>query len=213
MSKNSKRMQTYWRPNFVKTSELPDIKVVRTGFAVNFVAVLLVFAIGAYLLQREYRAYVLGSTVAAMEETVRSATPANLNNLRLDKEFRDAAAHIAELEKFYATPLPVRDFLMGITRIRPGELIFDRLAVLENGGKVGNKKVVGYRIEITGFSRSLTEIDQFKGELFEWELLNPEGYALEIDETLRGRDPNTGVFPYTLRIDLSPAQAAPGKGA
>ncbi|MGB0743343.1 MAG: hypothetical protein ACPGSB_02350, partial [Opitutales bacterium] len=53
---------------------------------------------------------------------------------------------------------------------------------------------------------SLTVLDDFKGTLSEWEPLQHEGYELDIDESLQGRDSNTGIFPYTLNITLKPAQ-------
>lgn len=209
MSRSKKDIQPYWRPNFVNVSELPDIKVVRTDFIINSISVLLMLLVGFYVLQREYRAYALGKTIADMEQQIRVAEPDDVASLKLSREFRDAAEHVAELEKFYATPVMAHDFLTQITQMRPEKLIFKQLSLVESFENDGGTKVVVYRINISGEVRSLTVLDEFKGELSGWELLNFEGYGLEIDESLQGRDADTGIFPYTLNITLRPQKETP----
>jgi len=209
VSKANKNIQPNWRPNFVDAAELPDIKVIRTGFIINFVAVLLMLVAGFYVLQREYRAFALKNTIEDMEQRIRVADADDAAHLRLSREFRDQAAHVAELEKFYAAPVLAHEFLAQITRMRPEELIFKQLSLVESMRKQDTALIVTYRINISGEVRSLTVLDQFKGELANWDLLNFEGYALDIDEALQGRDAETGIFPYTLEITLTPVKATP----
>lgn len=209
MSRSKKDVQPYWRPNFVNVSELPDIKVVRTDFIVNFVSLVLMLLVGFFVLQREYRAYSLGKTIAEMEQRIRVADADDAASLKLSRDFRDSAAHVAELEKFYATPVLAHDFLTQITQMRPEKLIFKQLSFVESLGKDGTAPIVTYQINISGEVRSLTVLDEFKGELSDWELLNFGGYELDIDEAVQGRDADTGIFPYTLQITLKPAKEAP----
>jgi len=75
--------------------------------------------------------------------------------------------------------------------------------------KEGAAQVVSYRISVTGEVLSLTVLDEFKGALTQLDLFSYAGYTLDIDETLQGRDPETGIFPYTLQITLKPAKPAP----
>lgn len=209
MSKASKNVQPHWRPNFVNASELPDIKVVRTGFMINFVAVVIMLLVGFYVLQREYKAYSLKKEIDTMEQQIRVAEADDAASLKLSREFQDLAAHVAELEKFYATPVVTHKFLVQLTEMRPDELIFRQISLVESSQQEDKKQFVGYRINISGEVRSLTILDEFKGDLSDWGLLNVEGYALEIDESLQGRDAETGIFPYTLEITLKPAKQAP----
>jgi len=132
VSKANKNIQPNWRPNFVDAAELPDIKVIRTGFIINFVAVLLMLVAGFYVLQREYRAFALKNTIEDMEQRIRVADADDAAHLRLSREFRDQAAHVAELEKFYAAPVLAHEFLAQITRMRPEELIFKQLSLVES---------------------------------------------------------------------------------
>lgn len=209
MSKANKNLQPNWRPNFVNAAELPDIKVIRTDFIINFIAVLLMLLVGFYVLQREYRAYALKNTIEGLEQRIRVAEADDAASLKLSREFRDLAANIAELEKFYATPVMMHELLAAITRIRPDELIFKQLSLVESLVEEDTKQIVTYRINISGEVRSLTVLDEFKGELSNWDLLNFEGYALVIDESLQGRNADTGIFPYTLEITLKPAKGTP----
>lgn len=206
---NKKNIQPNWRPNFVNASGLPDIKVIRTDFVINFVSLVLMFSVAFFVLQREYRAYALSQTIADMEQRIRVAKADDSASVELSQEFRDAAAHIAEVEKFYATPILPQDCLTQLTQMRPEQLIFEQISFIESAQKNEAGEVVTYRINISGEVRSLTVLDEFKGELSNWELLNYEGYALDIDETLRARDADTGIFPYTLQITLSPVKDSP----
>lgn len=209
MSRAKHNPQPKWRPNFVKASELPDIKAIRTDFVINFVSIVLVLSVAFFVMQREYRAYILGETIADMEQQVQAAEKEDSAAIQLSQEFRKAAAHIAEAEKFHAAPFSVLDFLTEITQMRPKMLIFKQISFVESPVKEGKGQSVSYRINLSGEVRSLTVLDAFKGELSEWELLNQEGYALDIDEILQGRDAETGIFPYMLQITLKPNKSAP----
>lgn len=213
MSRSKKNIQPNWRPNFVKTSELPDIKVIRTDFIINFVFIVLMLALGFYVMQREYRAHIIRQTIEVMEQQIRVAQADDAISLRLSQEFRAAAAHILDLEKFNVTPFLIQDFLIQLTQMRPEKLIFKQISVAESEQKEGANQVVIYRINLTGEVSSLTLLDDFKGALSDLELLNHQGYALVIDETLQGRDAETGIFPYTLQITLKPEKAKPATDA
>jgi hypothetical protein len=208
VSKANKNSQPHWRPNFVNASELPDIKAVRTDFIINFFAVVLMLLTGFYLLQREYKAHSLKKEIDVMEQQIRAAEADDAAYLKLSQEFHDLAVHIAELEKFYATPVQPHEFLTQLTKMRPEELIFKQISLVEALEEADKKKQIVYRINISGEVRSLKTLDEFKGDLSEWALLNVEGYGLEIDESLQGRDAETGIFPYTLEITLRLAKSA-----
>jgi len=209
VSRSRKNIQPNWRPNFVKTSELPDIKVVRTDFIINFVVIVLMLTLGFYVLQHEYRFYVLDKTIAVMEQRIQIAEPEDTMSLKLSREFTDAAEHIAEVEKFYAAPFQVQDLLIQLTQLRPEQLIFKQISVVESLAKEEAAQVVSYRINVTGEVISLTVLDEFKGALAALDLFNYAGYTLDIDETLQGRDAESGIFPYTLQITLKPVKPAP----
>lgn len=210
MSKSKKEMQPFWRPNFVNQAELPDIKVIRTDFIINFIAVTVALCVAFFLLQREYRAYALGNTIADMEQQIRVADADDVENLKLSEAFRSSAQHVVEVEKFFSSPLQAHAFLYSLAEIKPEDLIFNSVSLGETVIKQGGKAAVAYNINITGDAKSLTVLDDFKKVLEDAELLKIDGFGLQIDETLQGRDEKTGIFPYRLAILLTPeVKAAP----
>jgi hypothetical protein len=204
-------MQPFWRPNFVNQSELPDIKVIRTGFIVNFVAVMLALCVAFFLLQREYRIHALSKTIADMEQRIRVAEADDVENLKLSETFRASAQYVVEVEKFFASPLQAHEFLYNFSVIKPEDLIFNSVAFSESVVNQGGQNTVGYNINITGDAKSLTVLDDFKKILADAALLKLEGFGLEIDETLQGRDEKTGIFPYRLAITLRPEETVAPK--
>lgn len=207
MAKSRKDMQPYWRPNFVHSSELPDIKVVRTNFIVNSATVLIFLVVASIVAQKEYKAIALRNSIASLEERVTAANPADKANVALSQKFRSAAEHVVELEKFYITPFTPHEFLNEFARLRPKGLIFSRISVVETKGKTKKtNKQVHYKISVAGEVRSLTALDDFKSRVTDWEMLDIEGYVPDITETVRGRDKDTGIFPYNLTITLQPGK-------
>jgi len=212
VSKRKKEMQPFWRPNFVNQSELPDIKVVRTGFIINFIAVTIALCIAFFLMQREYRSYSLGQTITTMEQQIRVADADDTENLKLSELFRASAQYIVEVENFFSSPLLAHEFLYDLSVIKPEDLIFNSISLDESIVKQSGKDVVIYSINISGDAKNLTVIEGFKKILEEADLLKVVGFELAINESLQGRDEKTGIFPYRLAITLTPAkEAAPKK--
>lgn len=209
MGRSKQNVQPHWRPNFVNASGLPDIKAIRTDFIVNFVSIMLAMLAGFYVIQNEYRAYSLNKTISDMEEQILAAEAADSASLRLSVKFRKLAENIVELEQFHVAPFTTFDFLTQISEMRPKGLIFKQLSLAERLQKKDATTQVIYSLNITGEVRSLTTLDEFKGELAEWDLLEVENYELEIDEILQGRDAKTGIFPYTLKVTLIPKAKEP----
>jgi len=204
VSRSKKEVQPFWRPNFVNQSELPDIKVIRTDFIINFIAVTLACCAAFFFTQKEYRAYSLTKTIEDMEQQVRLADVEDAQNLKLSESFRSAAQYVVEVEKFYNAPLMAHDFLYNVSVIKPADLIFNAVSLNESFVKLAGKETVTYNINITGDAKNLTVLDGFKKVLEGAKLLQAPGVELQIGETLQGRDEETGIFPYQLTITLTP---------
>ena len=209
MSKPKKSIQPHWRPNFRNASTLPDIKVIRTEFVINFVAVLLVLVFGAMAVQREYRAFSLGGEIAEMEASVEAGEPLDTAHLKLSERFREAGRHVEELQKFYDTPFSPEMLLVGLAQLKPEDLIFSSFsfseAIVKKKGK-GKRAVattsIQYKISLSGDVRGLTVLDEFKGAVRESSLLEVEGYDLAVDESVQQRDAMTGIVAYKISVSL-----------
>jgi hypothetical protein len=206
-------MQPYWRPNFVNQAELPDIKVIRTDFIINLIAVILALGLTCFLLQREYRSYVLSKTVSELEQQIRVADADDQASLKYSKSFYDAAQYVVEVEKFFDAPILAHEFLYRLSELRPKDLIYNSVSWDESVIKVGEKNVVKYTVNISGDAKDLTVIGDFKNIIESAELFQISGFDLLVSETLRGRDEKTRIFPYRLAISLTPSKPAPKKAS
>ncbi len=204
MGKGTKEIKPYWRPDFRIASTLPDIKAVRTDFIINFVAVTLVLICGFYLLQREYRAFSLERTIEDLERRIKVAEAPNRTAVDASAEFKQAARKIVDLEKFYDAPFTAPEFIVGLSRLRPDDLIFNRI----NATRRAVDDAIEYRITINGEVRELPILNTFRAELEAAELLAFEGYETAIDEMVEAPDDDTRIFPYQLVITASPAEGS-----
>ena len=215
--KRKKEIQPHWRPNFRIQSTLPDIKVVRTDFMINSIALALVLVAFFFLLQRVYSAYSMRATIEDMEQRLRVAEADNKQSLQVSARFRKAAEHVVELQRFYGWPLSAHEFLAQLALLKPKDLSFSQVMLSETIVKEGKDDLtgkVGYRIEITGEVLELTVLNEFKGALQQLELLNPAGFASVVDESMEQRDAKTGIIPFRISIAVSVEKAAKkNKGA
>jgi hypothetical protein len=212
-------IQPYWRPDFKIQSSLPDIKVVRTDFIINFIAVALVLIAVFTLLQREYRAYSLRSSINSMEQRVRLSEADDNLNLKESELFRESAQSVDELQRFFRAPFAAHELLAELASLRPEGLIFSRVILTEQitqkkgTGKASSEPQMAYDINITGDVRELTVLTQFKGALQASPSLNLEGFVVVVDESMQGRNTLTGITPFQVSISLTPAaSASPSKG-
>lgn len=211
-SVKKKYIQPYWRPDYRNPSTLPDIKVVRTDFIINFIAILLVVSIGAFILQREYRAWSVGSAVADMKDRIRMAEPDDSIFLKQSESFRRAGRYIQDLERFYQAPFYAHELLYELSQVHDEDLIFKSLSFSEAAVQYKKKPAVKYRMDITGEVRDLTTLDDYVVSLRNMELFEVENYMLQVAEDPRQRNPATGLYPYSINLTLSPDDGANKKG-
>ncbi len=213
---SSKReMQPYWRPDFKDQSTLPDIKVVRTDFIINCMAVALMLIAVFVLLQSEYRAHVLRGSIANMEQSIRISEADDNLNLKESERFRGAAQSVEELQRFFRAPFVVHELLVEVASHKPEGLIFSRVIFSESLSKQKGKGAakMAYTINIAGDVEELTVLAEFKGALQASPSLSPEGFAVVVDELMQQRDTKTGITPFQVTISLvSDASATSRKG-
>lgn len=210
MAKRKGNIQPHWRPDFRITDTLPDIKVIRTDFLVNFVAVTLALVVAFYVLQREYRIYDLNSTIQTMSEAAQSEEAVNAKRLALSGEFIKASQHIVELEKFYQMPISAHKLMAELCRLKPDGLLFNAIKFDESVVKNGKKSEIQYQVSLAGLVKDPVVLEAFKSELNGSGVLNVDGYAVSTRESLMSRDAKTGIFPYSLSVTLAPTSGKKG---
>jgi hypothetical protein len=189
----------------VNPAKLPDIKVIRTNFIVNFFAIAFFVTTGVLLVQREYRVWAVEDTIVQLGQQVKEAEAENKSLLELSKQFVQAGKRVAEVELFYLAPFTAPEFLAELAAFRPESTILKSISFQESSpGKAKNKNALSYAIQLSGEVKDLKDLDLFKGRLAEWEFLQLKNYELSVSESMDGRNEATGTFPYTLNISLQP---------
>jgi hypothetical protein len=65
-----------------------------------------------------------------------------------------------------------------------------------------------YEINITGDTRGLMALTQFKATLQASSILSPDGFAVVVDESMQQRNAKTGITPFQVSISLTPANSS-----
>lgn len=212
MKRSKKIIQPRWRPNFVIQSELPDIKVVRTNFLINIVAVSMALSMVFLLLSREYSARSLESAISSLERRIEDAATKDRKSLQLSGDFKKAAEYVIEVGQFSERLFRVHELVRELSSIKPDDLVYNSITVSESMGSGETANKVVYRVNLNGDAKNLSVLDAFKGILARAEAIQFPGYRIEIGETLEGRDERTGIFPYRLTLTFTPGASEESSG-
>ncbi|HAV11894.1 MAG TPA: hypothetical protein DCX06_00145 [Opitutae bacterium] len=204
MASSSKDIQPHWRPNFCNTSALPDIKVVRTNFMINFVCVVVALVALFFVLEREYRAHGLIAEVERMDQQIQEVTPSNELALKESEAFKSVSSNIIDIENFYDAPETMHALIVKVSKLRPEGLSFDQFIVQETLGKKGSKVYVEYKITLAGDVEDPILLSDFKAAVENSDVFEFEARGFKVDESLMARNVTTGIFPYRLSILISP---------
>lgn len=207
--------QPNWHPNFRIESTLPDTRAIHTNFVLKTVVYTAVLVVAIFVLQREYKTYLLSQRISGLEEQVQSAASADRLRLEKSENFSKLALNVVELQRFFKAPLVAHDSIVELASIKPEGLTFTRLILAESVVRIKRGKnsiaQVAFNLSVSGDVQDLPVLTQFKRELEESQLLNPSGYAISIEETIQQRDVDTGIIPFELSVLLKPADGKEAK--
>lgn len=205
----------YWRPDFKIRSTLPDIKVVRTNFAINLIAIVLMLMAGCLVLQREYQGHSLRRTVETMEQSVQRAEISNQQYLKTSQQFIKLARGIEELQRFFRAPLLAHELLVTLAQLKPEGCVFSQVtfseSIIKATGKSKAAPKINYTIRIIGNVQELTVLTRLKDLLQQSSALNSEDYMMTVTESMQPRNAQTGIIPIRVTITLTPAHNKGGK--
>ncbi len=122
-----------WHPNFRDHERLPDTKVVRTQFFVNFVAIAVAACLLLYFSYQEYRINSLGHQVADWQAQIDTNRKSSEQTVALAKKFADEEKKIDELNGFLKQRLVLSQFLQHLGNSMPPNLAFDIVDVRDTG--------------------------------------------------------------------------------
>lgn len=207
LRKPKKIIQPNWHPNFRNVETLPDIKVIRTDFFINFSTVAIAAALLFYLLFNEYTGHALNRQINELSSEISAREASNTKNIALSKEFDTLSKGISELNAFLEAPVVPGEFIVTFSDLMPREILLESLSYSSNNIPVGKKSVPGKTINIRGsVSGSPGEATQIVNDFIDTleELPMFEGILNKIELLSLNRDDARGLFDCAIRIELIP---------
>lgn len=197
--------QPAWRPNFRITEELPDTKVIRTDFLLNFIFVALALLAGVYLLNIQLQIWSLKSSISAYEEKIAGGDADNKKFLRQSADFEKQSKNIKEVLDFVRAQVPPTNLLESLQNARPEQLILTSVSVSPRSVMQGRNRINYYDITVNGnvigaAAEATAMVDQFKQNFSETSFIKP--ILTNSQLVTLTRDQRLGTFSVVLKFEL-----------
>lgn len=122
-----------WHPNFRNVEKLPDIKVVRTAFFVNFAAITLALVAAGYLGFDEWNTRGLKAQLEQWETQISRDKRVSDQAVALFRKFQAEEAKITEVDSFVQSKPVISPIVMRLAETLPENIALDTLDFREAG--------------------------------------------------------------------------------
>lgn len=122
-----------WHPNFRNVEKLPDIKVVRTAFFVNFAAIVLLIVALGYLGFDEWRTRGLKTQRDQWDAQIARDKRVSDQAVALYRKFQAEEAKITEVDAFVQSKPTISTIVMRLAETLPEDVALDTLDFREAG--------------------------------------------------------------------------------
>ena len=198
-----------WHPNFRVVKTLPDIKVVRTDFVVNFAAVFLAVAALVWMIYIETNIFLVDRTINHLQAQIDENKKTNMLYLSQSSKFMHDSKGLQELTKFYGQSVPLVQLLDAVFSARPDNILFDSVSLtpveISLKGKRVKTQLVVLTGELTGEAEDLKGLDGMVSKLMDSPVLKPRITDPANERKIDNRREGPGIFKFTITITLQPA--------
>jgi hypothetical protein len=181
--KSRKLMDPPWRPNFNQKERLPDTKVIRTDFILNFAAIFVAILVFGFLAYKETFNSGTRNSIQNIETSIKENSASNRDILRLFSNFNTQKNILKEAVEFDEHPLTYGPILRHISNILPKGMLLQSIVLQPVIEKTGRKSTVVYQVFLRGtlqdeagvfpseiiaeFQQSLVELHVFENQVLE----------------------------------------------
>jgi len=145
-----------WHPNFRNYEKLPDIKVVRTAFFVNGLAIFVLLALLTFFGYKEWQLRGLRSQVAEWQQRIDKHKKASDQGVATFKKFQAEEAKILEVDTFLKSRITLSDLLIRLGSTLPANIALDAVELRETGLSL-RLSVRGEAAEASGYATAYLE--------------------------------------------------------
>src|SRR5688500_1510490 len=125
--------QPAWHPNFRNYEKLPDIKVVRTAFFINALAILVTLSFATYLGFREYNLRIVKQQIDQVQAQIDAEKKASDQAIALFKKFQTEETKLLEVDTFVTSKPPVSALLLRLAKTLPKNIALDDFDLRDAG--------------------------------------------------------------------------------
>ena len=188
-----------WHPNFRNYEKLPDVKVVRTAFFVNGVALLVAASLATYLGFREWQLRVINGQIAQVQTQIDRDKRISDQAIALYKKFQAQEAKVNEVDTFVKSRPLVSTLLLRLAKTLPKNIALDNFDLRDTGVTV-RLSVRGDAAAASGYAtayleqlRTDKELAQFSEVTFtSTPTRNPATGKMAVEFLLRTKPPAGG---------------------
>ena len=204
-----------WRADFRKIDELPDVKVIRTDFLLNYGLAALAVAVLVYAGYRELDYSTLRGEISQKTTEVETSKARNDSDLRKSGEFT-AYMRYADAYVNFKRPVPVEGLAIfeALGEVKGDKIVFKSILVDVNYADMAKKKGSLIKIMLTGSVKGTSSLE-FKQVEDAYERLKSlsiwneiPGYAIakSASKSPTSVSPNTQeqVIDFTFELPLEP---------
>ena len=185
-----------WHPNFRNYKKLPDVKVVRTAFFVNGIAILVAISLGAYLGFREYQLNVVQVQIAEVQAQIDRDKKISDQAVALFKKFQAEEAKVMEVDGFLKSKPLVSTLILRLAQTLPKNIALDNIDLRDTGMTL-RLSVRGDAAAASGYATAYMEqlradkqLDQFAEVAFtNTPTRNPATGKMAVEFLLRTKPP------------------------
>lgn len=208
MAKSGKNtIEPNWHPDFRITESLPDIKVVRTTFLVNFIMISVALVLAMLVALREVNLISKSSQISQLEQDISQRRADNTQAIRTNKEYQAESALAKDVATFYENVYDIPEIFKALSNACPDNIYFQSMAfshdLVYTGGK-RNRKVGGRTLEIKlgGVMQGrnnddVTQINDFRTQIQELDIWNGKLKSISIPE------PKGTAIPFQFEFNLT----------
>lgn len=125
--------QPAWHPNFRNYEKLPDVKVVRTAFFVNGIAILVAVSLATYFGFREWQLHAVNSQIAQVDSQLAREKKVSDQAIALYRKFQAGEAKVNEVDTFIKSKPIVSALLLRLAQTLPKNVALDNFDLRDTG--------------------------------------------------------------------------------
>jgi len=189
-----------WHADFRLVESLPDTKVVRTKFLVNFFFLSIFFALLGLVGYSEINKIGLRQSIESLQAEVDTRSSANRQLEALSRDFRTLANRVDEINSFKEVPIRPAWLLVELSRIRTPDIVYDTVGYEHFWNSEAKSEV--YTVRLSGKGRTTADIAELKSRLAILEVA--DGWKIEVSEEGNpSKDATSGIFSFVIALDIS----------